>query len=59
MGLFPEFQVMIVPGLHNSGLGHWRRWGSELIEEGRLGHIQGYLHRLADLAHNSVLAFST
>lgn len=48
-----------------------RRWGSELIEEGRLGHInadsglgdwaegQGYLHRLADLAHNSVLAIST
>lgn len=27
MELFPEFQVIIVPGLHNSGPGHWQtRW---------------------------------
>ncbi|NHZ92860.1 alpha/beta hydrolase [Massilia sp. CCM 8733] len=47
-----------------------RRWGSELIELGRLGHINAdsglgdwpsgynYLQRLAELAHNRVLAFS-
>ncbi|MDQ1830728.1 RBBP9/YdeN family alpha/beta hydrolase [Massilia scottii] len=47
-----------------------RRWRSELIEEGRLGHInadsglgdwragQQYLQRLGELAHNKLLAFS-
>ena len=45
-----------------------RRWGSELLEGGRLGHInaesglgnwpegQKYLHRLAEMAQNSILA---
>ncbi len=48
-----------------------RRWGSELVHAGSLGHInadsglgdwlagQGYLQRLVEKAHNERLAFST
>lgn len=47
---------------------HARRWGSELVEGGWLGHInadsglgdwregQRHLHRLAEMAHNTMMA---
>ena len=60
------------PWMRSSRAAEWaRRWGSTLVEAGPLGHINAdsglgdwadgkrLLHRVAELAHNGRLAFST
>ncbi|HEY0062111.1 MAG TPA: alpha/beta fold hydrolase [Telluria sp.] len=59
------------PWMRASSAAEWaRRWGSELVEAGALGHInadsglgdwvagQRLLHRLAEMAHNERMAIS-
>jgi predicted alpha/beta hydrolase family esterase len=59
------------PWMSGASAAAWAgRWGSELVDGGRLGHINAdsglgdwpfgadLLHRLADRAHNGRLAFS-